>query len=73
MPSEAIREFIKSHKVQASDGSGEKSLFHWNENDRAWGMRIDRDDPATSRQTGKKVFDEVVDLVSQERGAGRER
>ena len=27
MPSEAIREFVKSYKVQSSDGSGEKSLF----------------------------------------------
>jgi hypothetical protein len=67
MPPGKIRDFIKSHKVQASDGSGEKSLFHWNENDRAWGMPIDRNDPETSRQTAKKVFDDVVKLVAEER------
>jgi len=67
MPPGEILDFIKSHKAQASDGSGEKSLFHWNENDRAWGMRINRDDPETSRQTAKNIFDDVVKLVAEER------
>jgi hypothetical protein len=75
MPSDGVRAFIKSHIVQieTANGPAEASKFHWNENDRAWGMRIDHDDPETSRQIAKKVFDDVVALVAEERGAGRER
>jgi hypothetical protein len=76
MPSDAVRDFIKSQKQTVTTKAGEEKevqMFHWNDNDRAWGMRIDREDPETSRQTAKKVFDDVVALVAQERGAGRER
>jgi len=51
-------------------------LFHCNENDRAWGMRIPFDRDATeeenkssretARQTAKNIFDEVVKLVAKD-------
>jgi hypothetical protein len=81
MPSDAVRDFIKSHKIDIVTKAGEQTqvqLFHWNDHDRAWGTRI-RIDPAatdeervnareTVRQTAKKVFDDVVKLVAEERG-----
>jgi len=36
-------------------------------------MKIDFDKPATSRQKAEQVFADVVELVAQERGAGRAR
>jgi hypothetical protein len=84
MPSDAVRDFIKSHKVEVETKDGEKKevqLFHWNEHDRAWGMRIRVDPAATeeerisaredARQTAKKVFDDVVQFVAQERGGAQ--
>ncbi len=68
-PSDDVRAFIKSHKIEVESKDGAKKevqLFHWNDTDRAWGMRIDRDDPETSRQTAKRVYDETVKLVAQE-------
>jgi hypothetical protein len=74
MPSDATREFIKSHKikVETKDGEKEVQVFHWNDHDRAWGMRIDRENPETSKQTARKVFDEVVKFVANERGVAPE-
>ena len=75
-PSDEIRDFVKSHKVEIETKTGEKKevqLFHWNQDDRAWGMRIDRDRPATSRQKAEQAFEDVVKLVAQERGVGQER
>lgn len=71
MPSDAVREFIKSHKVkvETKDGEKEVQLFHWNDHDRAWGMRLDRENPERSKQTARKIFDEVVKFVAAERGA----
>ncbi len=75
MPSDAVRDLIKSHKKQIETASGpaEVNLLHWNDHDRSWGMRIDRDAPATSRQKAEQVFNEVVELIAQERGAGQQR
>jgi len=76
MPSDAVRDLIKSHRLQVETKEGEKKevqLFHWNDDDRAWGMRIDFKAPATSRQKAEEVYKEVVNLVAQERGVGRER
>jgi hypothetical protein len=70
MPSDAVRDYIKSHKVEVENREGEKrevQRFHWNEDDRAWGMRIDRNDPETSRQIAKRVYDQVVEMVTEER------
>jgi hypothetical protein len=79
MPSDAVRDFIKSHKVQVetANGPAEVNLFRWNENDRAWGMQIPFDRAApeeenksareTARQTAKNIFEEVVKLVGEER------
>ena len=75
-PSDEIRDFVKSHKVEIETKAGEKKevqLFHWNKDDRAWGMRIDREMPATSRQKAEQMFEDVVKLVAQERGAGQQR
>ncbi len=75
-PSDEIRDFVKSHKVEIETKTGEKKevqLFHWNKDDRAWGMRIDRDRPATARQKAEQMFEDVVKLVAQERGAGQQR
>jgi len=69
MLSDAIHDLIKSHKVEAENGT-EVNLFHWNENDRAWGMRMDRMSPATSRQKAAQVFAEVNKLVADEHGTG---
>jgi len=75
-PSDDIRDFVKSHKVEIETKTGEKKevqLFHWNQDDRAWGMRIDRERSATARQKAEQVFADVVKLVAQERGAGLQR
>jgi hypothetical protein len=74
-PSDAVIDFIKSHKVKVTTGNGPKEVnqFRWNDEDRAWGMAIDFDMPATSRRQAEKIFEQVVDLVAQERGAGRSR
>jgi hypothetical protein len=64
------RQFIKSHKTEVATRDGEKKevqLFHWNPDDRAWGMRIDHQDPETSRKVAKRIFDEVVRRVAEER------
>jgi hypothetical protein len=76
MPSDAVRDFIKSHKLDVVTREGEKKqvqLFQWNDNDRAWGMEIDYNQPKASRDKAQRVFDETVELVAQERGAGRAR
>jgi hypothetical protein len=65
-PSDEIREFVK-----APDGpDGVK--FHWKDEDRAWGTRIDPEAPATSRQKAEQVFKEVVKRVAEEKGVGRQ-
>jgi hypothetical protein len=72
MPPDAIRDAIKAKKIQVETKTGEKKevqLFHWNDPDRAWGMRIDRKDVDGSRETAKAVFDEVVKLVAEDRKA----
>jgi hypothetical protein len=84
MPSAAVRDFIKSHKVDVVTRDGEEKqvqLFHWNDTDRAWGTRIPFKPDATdeekiaaresARQTAKAVFDDVVRLVAEERGTGQ--
>jgi hypothetical protein len=74
-PSAAVREFIKSHVKPVTTREGKETqvqLFHWNERDRAWGMEIDFKAPATSRQKAEEVYKDVVNLVAQERGVGRE-
>jgi hypothetical protein len=81
MPSAAVRDFIKSHKIDVVTRDGEEKqvqLFHWNDTDRAWGTRIQIKPDATdeeriaaresARQTAKAVFDDVVKLVAEERG-----
>jgi hypothetical protein len=80
MPPDSIRDFVKSHKVEVESKDGEKKtvqLFHWNDNDRAWGMRIPYDREATeeqnkearetARQRAKNIFDEVVAEVAEDR------
>jgi hypothetical protein len=66
-PSDQILDFVK-----APDGP-EGVKFHWNNEDRAWGMRIDTNATATSRQAAEEVFQEVVKRIAQERGVGRSR
>jgi hypothetical protein len=65
-PSDAIREFVK-----APDGP-EGIKFHWKDEDRAWGTRIDPEAPATSRQKAEQVFKEVVKRVAEEKGVVRQ-
>jgi hypothetical protein len=75
-PSDPVREFIKSHRTTITTKAGETKdiqLFHWNNRDQAWGMKIDFDKPATSRQKAEQLFAEVVKLVAEERGASPER
>jgi hypothetical protein len=83
MPSAAVLEFIKSHKitVETKNGPAEVNLFRWNDGDRAWGMRIPYDSKATedqnkdareaARQTAKGVFDGVVEIIRDEQRAAR--
>jgi hypothetical protein len=76
MPSDAVRDFIKSHKLDVVTRDGEEKqvqLFAWNDKDRAWGMEIDYNQPKASRDKAHRVFDEVVELVTQERGVGPQR
>jgi hypothetical protein len=65
-PSDAIREFVK-----APDGP-EGIKFHWKDEDRAWGTRIDPEAPSTSRQKAEQVFKEVVKRVAEEKGVVRQ-
>jgi hypothetical protein len=76
MPSDTVRDFIKSQKLAVTTKAGEEKevqMFHWNDADRAWGARIDFNAPATSRENAYRVFNEVVEIVAEERGAGRAR
>jgi len=76
MPSDTVLDFIKAQKRTVTTKAGEEKevqMFHWNDMDRAWGAKIDFDAPATSRQKAEQVFKDVVRLVAEERGAGRER
>jgi hypothetical protein len=75
MPSEGVLDFIKSHRLKVKTKAGEERevpMFHWNDLDRAWGMGIDYEAPATSRNRASAVFREVVEMVAQERGVGRQ-
>jgi hypothetical protein len=74
-PSDAVVDFIKSHKVRidTSDGPKEINRFRWNDQDRAWAMRIEFNEPGASREMAKDVFDQVVELVARERGVSRQR
>ena len=85
MPSDAVRDFIKTHKTRVTTNEGEPKdvqLFHWNDNDRAWGTRIPHDPSATPnendearekvRDIAKPIFDEVAKLVAAERKAALE-
>jgi hypothetical protein len=75
MPSDAVREFIKSQrlKVTTKEGQEKEYQFHWNDVDRAWGITIASGANAATRDKAHRVFNEAVELVAQERGAGRER
>jgi hypothetical protein len=76
MPSGAVLDLIKSRKLAVTTRAGEEKvvpMFRWNDTDRAWGAKIDYEAPATSRQNAEAVFRDVVELVAQERGAGRGR
>ena len=76
MPSDAVLDHIKSQKVTVKTKSGdtrEVQMFHWNDVDRAWGMGIDYETPASSRGQAEKVFKEVVSLVAEERDVGQQR
>jgi hypothetical protein len=74
-PSDAVIDFLKSHKVQVEtrEGPREVNQFRWNDEQRAWGMAIDYDMPNTSRRQAEKIFEQAVDLAAHERGASRER
>jgi hypothetical protein len=74
-PSAAVLEFIKSQTKTVTTREGKETevqLFHWNERDRAWGMEIEFGKGAESREKTRDVFNRVVELVAEERGAGRE-
>jgi hypothetical protein len=74
-PSDTVIDAITSHKITVETKSGPKEVnqFHWNNDDRAWGMEIAFDKPRESRQKAERVFADVVDLVARERGASRGR
>ena len=74
MPSDEVRDFIKSHKItiETMEGSKEVNLFRWNGEERAWAMRIEFNAPATSRLKAEGVFKEAVKRVAEERGISRE-
>jgi len=76
MPSNDVREFIKSRKLDVVTREGEEKqvqLFKWNDKDRAWGMEIDYNQPNASREKAFGVFNETVRMVADERGIGRAR
>jgi hypothetical protein len=70
-PSDTIIDAIASHKitVETKNGPKEVNQFHWNNQDRAWGMEISFDAPRASRQKAEQVYADVVKLVAQELGA----
>jgi hypothetical protein len=65
-PSDDILAFVK-----APDGK-DGVKFHWKDEDRAWGTRIDAETPATSRLKAERVFKEVVKRVAEEMKVGRQ-
>jgi hypothetical protein len=65
-PSDDILDFVKA--PEGRDGV----KFHWNDDDRAWGMRIDPEAPRASRIKAEQVFKEVVKRVAEDKGIGRE-
>ena len=51
MPSNAVRDYMKSHRLDVVNRAGEDKqvqLFKWNDKDRAWGMEIDYNKPRES-------------------------
>ena len=59
MPSDAVREYIKSQKLDVVNKAGEEKqvqLLRWNDRDRAWGMQIDYEQPRVSRE---KAFEGI--------------
>ncbi|MGO9468053.1 MAG: hypothetical protein ACLQVF_28300 [Isosphaeraceae bacterium] len=76
MPSGEVLDFIKSQRLNVTTKAGEEKqvqLFHWNKQDQAWGMEIAFNEPATSREKARRVFNEVVEMVAQERDVTRQR
>jgi hypothetical protein len=76
MPSDHVRDYLKSHKLDVVTREGEPKqvqLFKWNDKDRAWGMEIDFNNGSASREKALAVFNETVKLVAEERGAGQSR
>ncbi len=75
-PSPEVLDFIKSHTKTVTTKEGQETqvqLFHWNKRDQAWGMEIEFGNGAAAREKAREVFDGVVELIREERGAGRER
>jgi hypothetical protein len=66
-PAQELIDFVK-----APDGE-DGPKFHWNNTDRAWGMRIDMNNPKTSREIAERVFDQVVERLRVEHGAALAR
>jgi hypothetical protein len=62
-PSPEILDFVK----QAEGPDGTK--FHWNADDRAWGLQIGRTNAIASWQQAERVFAEVLTMVAKARGA----
>jgi hypothetical protein len=76
MPSDGVRDFIKVQRKTITTREGEVKdiqAFHWNDENRAWGTTIEYDQPKTSREASRKVFDEVVKLVAADCGVTPER
>jgi hypothetical protein len=74
-PSAKVLDFIKSHTKTVKTREGQETqvqLFHWNKRDHAWGMEIEFGNGAVAREKAREVFHGVLDLVREERGAGRE-
>ena len=79
-PSDAVRDYLKSHRKAIVTKDGQEKdvqLFQWNNEDRAWGMRIPYDWKAKdevnhriredARDNAKAIFDQVVKLTEKER------
>lgn len=74
-PSQAVLDYLKSRRAIIETKDGEKKdvqLFHWNRDDASWSMKIDFEKPATSRAKADQVFNEVADIVANERGVSRQ-
>jgi hypothetical protein len=76
IPPEKVLDYLKTLTKTVTTREGEEKevrLFQWNRRDQAWGMAIEYEAARASRIKAEQIFDEVVKMMAEEHGVGRER